>query len=188
MARAWVATVRASASKTRWLATVVAWFSMTRAEARVSTSWLRVTWAWPPGLVSHRSAGSMRAWAGAAAVRAAGVPVAGVVVWWVVRLQPETRRAVAARAPARRVSFMVSSGLWLPFRADRFSLGCGGSGTVRRNVAGRLRCKRLPARVCHGSESRQKTRNQSGQPHRWRRADTFGLAPAAVRSRPVRAL
>gem|GEM_PF-2099105 len=58
----------------RWLAAVVAWFSMTRAPARVSMSWLRVTWACPPGLVSQRSDGSAaRAWAGAAAVRAAGV-------------------------------------------------------------------------------------------------------------------
>ena len=53
---------------------MVAWFSMTRAPARVSMSWLRVTWACPPGLVSQRSDGSAaRAWAGAAAVRAAGV-------------------------------------------------------------------------------------------------------------------
>jgi hypothetical protein len=32
-------------------------------------------------------------------------------VWWVVRLQPVRRRAVAVRAPARRVGFMSSSGV-----------------------------------------------------------------------------
>src|SRR5579863_10268039 len=120
MVRASVRTVRASASKIRWLATEPTWFSMTSAPARVSTSWLKVTWAWPPGEVSQRRAGATRAWAGAAAwVRVAGGGGGGggwgggggggggAAVWWVVRLQPETRRAVAARAPARRVSFMV---------------------------------------------------------------------------------
>src|SRR5579862_5152025 len=141
MVRAWVRTVRAAASKTRWLATVVAWFSMTRAEARVSTSWLKVTWACPPGEVSQRRDGSAaRAWAGAA-VRAAGavraVRGAGAAVWWWVVLQPASRAMAArARAPVRRVVFMVSSS-GLLFRAGEFSLGRGGSGTVRRKVARR---------------------------------------------------
>ena len=55
---AWARTVRASASKIRWLATVGAWASICRAPARVSTSWLKVTWAWPPGEASHWTAES----------------------------------------------------------------------------------------------------------------------------------
>src|SRR5579859_6690580 len=154
MVRAWAATVRAAASKIRWLAVVVAWFSMTRALARVSTSWLKVTWAWPPGEVSQRRAGSAaRAWAGAAA----GVRGAGAVVWWVVRPQP-ARRAMVASAPARLVSFMSSSGvaaaLWL--------VGSACVAGVAAPFAGQLQAG-SSANDCqsvrHGSGSRRKRIN-----------------------------
>jgi hypothetical protein len=55
-------------------------------------------------------------------------------VWWVVRLQPETRRTTAARTLARRVGFMMSSGVRLPLLAGGFSLGGGGSSAVRRKL------------------------------------------------------
>ena len=104
---AWAWTVRASASKIRWLATVGAWASISRSPARVSTFWLKVTWAWPPEEASHRTAGSAGAvavaalWVGVvwvAAVWVVTVWVSGAAAWWVTAHPDRIAMAAAAAA------------------------------------------------------------------------------------------
>jgi hypothetical protein len=141
--------VRAAASKARWLATVGAWSSTSRAAARVSTSVLKVTWAWPPAEASQPSEGSAAGLVSATSWVLARCALAWwVPAWWLALVVT----AVAVMPEAMASAAMVAAALVILMTCPLFvscscfqlltnlSFGLGSSGPVPHWVARRLHC------------------------------------------------